>query len=76
MAKQLASRGAQYPLLAEFTFNFDDTIVATDGVEKPFSGAVAAEIVNLPDGAVVIGGEVAVETAVTGSTTFTLSLGD
>ena len=32
MAKLIATRGAQYPLVSEFTFNFDDTMVDINGV--------------------------------------------
>lgn len=71
-----ASRTAQWPLVSEFTFNFDDTIAATDGVVKPFSAGVTATLANLPEGAVVINGELVVETAYAGATTATLSLGD
>lgn len=77
MAKLNAARVAQYPLVAEFTFNFNDTIKATDGVVKAFNAAsLVADIVDLPMGAVVIGGEVVVEVADSVSTTWTLSLGD
>lgn len=76
MAKKLITRAAQWPLLAEFTFNFNDTIVDTNGVEKPFSAALAANIIKLPPGAVVVGGELVVETADAASTAWTLSLGD
>lgn len=78
MPKLIASRGAQYPLVAEFTFNFNDTIVATDGVEKAFStvGTLVADVINLPVGAVVTGGEVVTEVAVTGSTAYNISVGD
>ena len=71
-----AARGAQYPLLADFTFNFNDTIEATDGVVKALNAPLVAEIADLPYGAVVIGGEAVVETADAASTTWTLSLGD
>lgn len=76
MAKLNAARGAQYPLMAEFTFNFYDTIKATDGVVKAFNAALVADLIDLPMGAVVVGGEIVVETADSASTTYTLSLGD
>lgn len=76
MAKLNAARGAQYPLMAEFTFNFNDTIKATDGVVKALNAALVADLIELPQGAVVVGGEVVVETADSASTTYTLSLGD
>jgi hypothetical protein len=77
MAKLNAARVAQYPLVAEFTFNFNDTIKGTDGVERAFNAAaLVADIVELPMGAVVIGGELVVEVSDSVSTTWTLSLGD
>lgn len=80
MAKLIATRTAQWPLLAEFTFNFDDTMADINGVEKSFGSnythAIVAQAVNLPEGAVIVGGEVAVETAGVGPTAYTVSLGD
>jgi hypothetical protein len=41
MGKKLANRTAQYPLFAEFTFNYNDwTIDSTDGVKRAFGAAV------------------------------------
>ena len=37
MAKIQGAREAQYPLTASFTFNFDDTMVDSTGVEKSFN---------------------------------------
>lgn len=78
MAKLKASRGAQWPLVAEFTFNFDDTMVDTAGVLKDFKtvGSTVVDAINLPAGAIVIGGEVVTEAAVTGSTAYNVSVGD
>jgi hypothetical protein len=78
MAKLIASRGAQYPLVAEFTFNFDDTMVDINGALKDFKtvGTTVVDAINLPTGAVVIGGEVVTEKAVTGSTAYNVSVGD
>lgn len=80
MAKLIPTRVAQYPLLATFTFNFDDTAVDINGVEKSFGSnfnhAIVAPIINLPEGAVIVGGELVVETAGAGPTAYTASLGD
>ena len=78
MAKLIASRGAQYPLVAEFTFNFDDTMVDINGVLKDFKtvGSTVVDAINLPPGAIVIGGEVVTEKAVGGSTAYNVSVGD
>ena len=80
MAKLLATRGAQWPLVAEFTFNFDDTMVDINGVTKSFGStytdAIVCTPINLPDGAVVIGGDLIVETAGVGPTAYTVKFGD
>lgn len=67
MADLKITRGAQWPLVAEFTFNFDDTMNNTAGVSKDFGKTTVAatnsfDIINLPYGAVVIGGDVVTET--------------
>lgn len=78
MPKLVATRGQQYPLVAEFTFNFDDTMVDTTGATKDFKtvGSTVVDAINLPTGAIVIGGEVVTETAVSGSTAYNVSVGD
>ena len=80
MAKLNATRGAQYPLVSEFTFNFDDTMVDINGVTKTFGAvfgdAIVCQPINLPEGAVIIGGELVVETAGVGPTVYTVALGD
>lgn len=78
MSKLIATRGAQYPLVAEFTFNFDDTMVDVNGVLKDFKtvGSTVVDAINLPPGAIVIGGEVVTETAVSGSTAYNIKVGD
>ncbi len=80
MAKLTASRAAQWVQSAEFTFNFDDTMVDVNGVTKTFGAtfgdAIDAYAMNLPEGAVIVGGEVVVETAGVGPTAYTLSIGD
>lgn len=69
MSKLIASRTAQWPLVAEFKLNFDDTMVNTAGNTVDFGktnlGGAAGffDIIPLPPGAVVIGGEVVTETA-------------
>lgn len=67
MAELKITRGAQYPLVAEFTLNFDDTMLNTSGVSKDFGKTTVSEtnsfdIINLPYGAVVTGGSVVCET--------------
>ena len=78
--KLSASRTAQWPLLATFTFNFDDTIVDINGITKTFGSvytdAVVCQAINLPEGSVIVGGELVVETAGVGPTAYTVALGD
>lgn len=76
-----ATRTAQYPLMAEFTFNFDDTAVdSVAGTTKTFGSTFGQNLVldaiPLPPNANVIGGELVVETAFAGPTVATLSVGD
>lgn len=81
MARLKASRTAQWPLMAEFTFNFDDTAIDTvAGTEKTFGSTFGQTLVfdaiPLPPNANVIGGEIVVETAYATSTAATISVGD
>lgn len=82
--KKLATRGAQYPLFAEFVFNFNDWVIdSVDGVKKTFGSTVANSVdptepgltagtgvvfdcLPMPLGAVIVGGEMIVETAFAG----------
>jgi hypothetical protein len=93
--KKIASRTAQFPLVAEFNFNWNDWVIdsvdltkktlgstvalSTDPAEVGLTGPVANTItfdcIPLPPGAVIVGGEVIVETAYAGSTAATISLG-
>ncbi len=79
MAKLRKNRTLQYPLVAEFTFNVTDSLVATDGVERVFNAAGAAQIfdvIGLPPLATVISGDVIVETASNDAGTATVAVGD
>jgi len=79
MTKKIASRSAQWPLAAEFTFNFDDTMVNTSGVTVDFKTVATPAVVMaipLPTGATVLSGEVVTDTAVVGSTAYNISVGD
>lgn len=92
--KKLATRTAQWPLAAEFVFNYNDWVVdSVDGAKKTFGSTVANSVdpsepgltagtglvfdcIPMPPGAVIIGGEVIVETAFAGiGAGATLSLG-
>lgn len=79
MAKLSKNRGLQYPLVAEFTFNLTDTFTMTDGVTRAFGaagGATIADVIALPPGAVVVGGDIAVEAPSNDSSTATVAVGD
>lgn len=80
MATLKKTRGAQYPLVAEFVFNFDDTAVdSVSGASKTFGAVFADDIVfdciPLPVGAQVIGGDLIVETQGVGPTAYTAKVG-
>lgn len=73
MSKLNATHVAQKVMSAEFTWNFNDTMVATDGVEYALGADTSSDIITniksfdvikLPVNAIVVGG------AVTARTTF------
>lgn len=79
MAKLTKSRQAQTVLAQEYVFSFGDTVTDVNGAGKDFKtfgGNPVFEMFTLPQGAVVLGGDVIVETAYVGPTAATLSLGD
>lgn len=79
MALLKKNRTLQYPLQAEFTFAVTDTMVAADGVTRTLGASGAANIfdmVALPPNAVVVGGDLTVETASNDGGTSTVSVGD
>lgn len=79
MALLKATRTAQWPLVAEFVFNFNDTMVDVNGATKSFGStytdAGTFEVIPMPPGAIVAGGELIVETAGAGPTAYTVSVG-
>ena len=79
MALKQATRGAQPVMSAEFAFSFDDTMKDIPGVLKTFGAnyldAGVFDVINLPLGAVVVGGELIVETAGVGPTAYTAAIG-
>lgn len=79
MAQKLATRGGQYPITAEFTFDVaNDTMKNASGVDDNFKvvGSHAFDAILLPTNAIVVGGEVVTETAVSGSTAYNVKVGD
>ena len=80
MALKKISRASQWPLVAEFTASFNDTAAdAVTGAVKGFGTTIAENLIldaiALPQGAVVCGGEVIVETQGVGPTAYTVKLG-
>lgn len=67
MAVLKAARTSQDPKVAEFIWNFSDTMLNTSDVSADFgqtnTSATTFEVINLPPNSVVIGGELVVETA-------------
>lgn len=79
MAKITKTRSAQYPLVQEYVFNFDDQTVDINGVTKDFKtfgGNPVFDMFTVPFGAQVMGGDIVVEQAYAGPTAATLSVGD
>jgi len=77
MAKLIATRGSQYPLVATFEASFGDTMVAADGVEKAlFTTGGVFDALHLPQNSVAVGGEIIVDVASNDTGTATLSVGD
>ncbi len=97
MSKLLASRTAQYPLVQEFAFNFNDYVTdsvdqvkktlgstvaiadpvsAVAGLTGPVANTITFDCIPLPIGAVLIGGELIIETqGVNGANAYTITLG-
>ena len=93
--KKLASRTAQFPLVQEFAFDFNDWVIdSADGTKKtlgstvalskdpleaaltgPVANTITFDCIPLPVGAVLVGGELIVDTAYAGSTAATITLG-
>ncbi len=78
MAVLIAARTAQVVQESEFTFSFNDTMLNTSGVSDNFATVASHvfDVIPLPIGAVVLGGEVVTDTVVTGSTAYNVSIGD
>ena len=79
MAQKLATRGGQYPITAEFTFDVaNDTMKNASGADDNFKvvGSHVFDAILLPTNAIVVGGEVVTETAVSGSTAYNVKVGD
>ena len=80
MSLKKSSSTSQFVMESEFTFNFDDTMVeATGGTTVDFGktnfNATAFDIIQLPPGSVLLGGELVVETAMDAAT-YAVIIGD
>ena len=80
MAVLKATRTARDSLSADFTFSFNDTALdSVTGLSKTFGSvfgdAIVFDAIPLPVGAVIVGGEVIVETAGVGPTVYTVAVG-
>lgn len=79
MATQIATRYAQDVLVAEFTIDLaNDSMVNTSAAEVAFNAAAGTvyDVINLPNNAIVVGGQVQVVTASNDATTATIDVGD
>lgn len=79
MALKYATRGAQNVQSAQFIVSYNDTMVDVNGVTKSFGStytdAGTFEVIKMPLGAVIVGGELIVEAAGVGPTAYTMSVG-
>lgn len=72
-----STRQAQYPQFADFRFTMADTMVDVNGAITAFKSAAGVfEPIPLPAGAIVVGGDVTVETASDETGTATIAVGD
>lgn len=74
-------RTAQYPLVAEFVFNYNDTMVDVVGVPQDYGASAIRtnavfETIPLPGNAIVVGGDITVDVPYVGPTTATIGVGD
>lgn len=78
MAKLIASRTTQYPMVSEFTFTVGDTMENSGGTEQSLGADGTFVIIPLPPGAVVTGGSVDTEVALSGGdgSAMTIAVGD
>lgn len=79
MALLQQTRGSQPLQVSEFIFNFNDTMKDVNGAVKTmgsvYTDAGNFEIIKLPPGAQIVGGDIVVETQGVGPTAYTINLG-
>lgn len=73
-----ATRTTQWPVTAEFTWSWDDTMLNTSGASTDFKTAAAhvVDCIPLPVNAIVVGGELSIETTFATVTTYAIIVGD
>ena len=77
MAILTKARGSQYPLTAVFEFTITDQMIGPTGFTKTFNEtSTILDVINLPQGAIVVGGDMTVLTVSNDSGTATLAIGD
>ena len=76
MTLKTKTRTSQNVLVAEFEFNVDDTMANSAGVVTDFEASDAKDAIDLPPGAIVVGGSLVVETVYNTTGTATLAIGD
>ena len=80
MALITPTRGAQYVMCSEYAFLYNDTVKDINGVTKDYGSATiasapVADIILLPPGTEVVGGQVAIVAQGVGPTAYTIDLG-
>jgi hypothetical protein len=80
MALLATTRGSQNVQASEFVFAFNDTMKDVNGVLKTFGSTIADltatfEVIKLPPGAQIVGGDLVVEKQGVGPTGYAVSIG-
>lgn len=76
MALLKKTRVSQTPKVATFEWNYNDTKVNTAGATSDFEASDAMDAIELPIGAIVVGGELVVDTIYNTTGAATVSVGD
>jgi len=78
MAALKAARTAQNVMEAEFVFSIGDTMTNTSAAADAFATVAAHvfDVINLPVGAIIVGGSITTDTAFTGSSAYNVTVGD
>jgi hypothetical protein len=80
MPRKFTTRASQRLQVAEFIFGFADTIMNANGTVKDLGATtvgadgIIADVIHLPPGSVVVGGDVTTDEAFTGA--FSVTVGD